>query len=438
MHSCLYSDVPEEPKELLKRDVYLSKFLPVIRQTRLTINYNFDDSVERMLAATRSPDERKRTRGYSTVWDPDIQMYPRDGVIYHPNGYLPYDLRERPSEHLVFLEDTFADQLIDSMHGHYASLAYHFAQSTRLLLGLSLEDATLRHLLRQLAHIYPGHFHYHVSFVSDGAKRDDVFEKAVADANFATYNLITLFLTASEISALGDLLSLEDDEFRAFAEENGSSTKFRFLVTGCVSVGKSTTVSQFRSLKTLDEWLDQRAPGMEKDPAKLTPDEVLEIDRFVAKQIGLKNLNLLNSGDGVLIVDRAPLDAFAFTNLDKWMEKAGRLREGVSPRRAERALCSAHIIFLVGDPAVMAVRSLGRHKEMDVEHLRRQQTLLETVYQGRDGVSVVYTVDKTVAQVTKEVASIIHRKLPYTEAALDEWLRKYENEGCPLTEEDLA
>jgi hypothetical protein len=269
-----------------------------------------------------------------------------------------------------------------------------------------------------------------VAFVAEPRKRDSAYEQAVADANFATYNLLTLFLTAQEIAALGDLLSLDEGEFRALAEENGKRTRLRFLITGCVSVGKSTTVSQFRNLNTLDEWLEQRAPGMEKDPALLTEEDRLEIDRWVAKQIGLKNLNLLNSGDGLLVVDRAPLDAFAFTPLGAWREKAKLLREGISPRKAARALCPAHVILLVGDPAVMAVRSLARHKEMSVGHLRVQQELIIRIYRDRPGVSVVYTVDKTVAQVTKEVASIIHRKRPYVEAALDEWLAEYEMNGC--------
>jgi hypothetical protein len=417
VHECLYKDVPTQIADLKSKDKYLWAFLKVIKNTRLTINYNFDDTIERLLADSRANDEKETTRGYATVWNSNIQMYPRNGVIYHPNGFLPLRIQERPSEQLVFLEDTFADQLIDSIHGHYASLSYQLAQSTRLLMGLSLDDATLKHLLRQNAQLHSGHFHYHIAFVRDDQVIDAPSEQAITDSNFSVYNLVTLFLKAVEIAALGELLSMDDQEFKHLAEDCRVPIAYRFLVTGPVSVGKSSTASNFRCLRTVDEWLEPRMDGMEKDPGKLKPDELAEVDNWVARQLGLKNKKMLDTDFGVNIVDRAPLDAFAFTAANEWQNKAQKIREAITGT-SDRKVCGAHVIFLKGDPEVMAVRSIARHKSVDTNRLKEEQKLLEHVYKDLNGVSVIDTRDKSISQVVREVSQIIYRN-NYVEADLE-------------------
>src|SRR5207248_837814 len=120
------------------------------------------------------------------------------------------------------------------MAGHYTALSYQLAQATRLLLGLSLDDPTLRHLLRQNAHCHPGHYHYYIAHQKHTARHDPEFERTVSESNFAVYNLITLFLKTDEIAALGHLLDMPPDDFRHLAEEVGQPTHLRFLLTGSV------------------------------------------------------------------------------------------------------------------------------------------------------------------------------------------------------------
>ena len=123
VHDCLYEDVPDSMEEILKRDTYLVSFLKIVRQSPLTVTYNFDNMLERLLAETRTEEEKKQMRGYTAIWSGNVQLPANTGVVYHPNGFLPHGLREKPSDDLVFLEDSFADQLIDSTAGRYASLS---------------------------------------------------------------------------------------------------------------------------------------------------------------------------------------------------------------------------------------------------------------------------------------------------------------------------
>lgn len=424
VHECLYEHVPSDISQLKAQDKYLWAFLDVLKATPLTVNYNFDDTLQRLLADARTAEERQNKRGFSTVWSSNIQLNSRRGVIYHPNGYLPHRLTERPSEHMVFLEDSFADQLIDSMAGHYTALANHLSQTTSLLVGLSLADSTLRHLLRQNAKAYPGHYHYYVAYVRDDAELDSSFVDAASAANFDVYNLITLFLKAPEVASLGKLLALNADDFAPKVEEVGRQNVQRYFLTGSVSVGKSTTTAHFRSLATHDEWTEERAPGMEKDPNLVEKEQISAIDNWVADQVAKKNVALRSSNSGIHVIDRAPLDAFAFTPAGEWQAKADFIRGKVSPGEAKgRKLVPGQVILLVGEPAVMAVRAIALHKVTDAEKLKGQQELLKRVYVGNQhkGVVVVDTRDKSVYQVVKEVARIIHLA-PYEEADMDAWL----------------
>ncbi|MEJ0102402.1 MAG: SIR2 family protein [Bacteroidota bacterium] len=357
-------------------------------------------------------------------------MYPENGVIYHPNGFLPRKLSEKPSDNLIFLEDSFGDQLIESAYGHYAALSYHLSQNTCLLIGISLEDATLKHLLRKNSKLHPGHVHYYVYYLNSSEELTPEHRKAITDANFEVYNLVTLFLTKTEIKYLGQLLSSSDEDIEIMSDELGLNTTYRFFLTGSVCAGKSTTLSNFRSLRTHDEWLDQRVPGMEKDPSFVSRNEkIQEIDYWVAEQWRAKNFVLYKAKTpGIDIIDRCPLDAFAFTEEDKWKEKATFTREIITPDKSSTPLCKGKIVLLIGHPQTMAVRALKLHKEVTSEKLEYRQNLLKIIYNKSDlGIVEIDTKDKSIEQVTKEVSKMIHID-EYTECNLQERLQLIEDE----------
>jgi len=163
VHRCLYQGTKTDSE--MQQHPYLGTFLSVIKEAPLTINYNFDDCIERMLASSFAAEQSSRNeRVYETVWDPSSQYQRSKGVIYHPNGFLPKKLIDGYSDQIVFAEGEFADQLIQSMHGHYATLVSHLSRYTALLIGLSIDDPTLKHLLRQNTHLNPGHVHYWLKY----------------------------------------------------------------------------------------------------------------------------------------------------------------------------------------------------------------------------------------------------------------------------------
>lgn len=409
IREALYGKKPAKTETLLDRDVYLKEFLPVIKNTKLTVNYNFDDTLERFMAHNRTPEERKITRGSRTIWSPDVQLWAQNAVIYHPNGFLPSTKSERQSDDVIFLEDSFGDQLINSTAGHYSVLPYHLAQNTCLLIGLSLEDATLKHLLRKSAQHHPGHVHYYVKWTKPGERLSTVQQQEIRDANFEVYNLVTLFLNDEEIAALGSLLSADESEIRSLGDQWGLPSSYYYFLTGSVCAGKSTTVAHFRSLSTHDEWLDPKVEGMERDPRKVSAtSKIKEIDEFVVQQWNQKNAVLAAAKAGIHIIDRSPLDAFAFTPENEWKTKAKYTRRKVTPDNL--TLVKGMVLLLTGNPSVMAIRATRLQKDVTPELLDYRQALLRRVFEpGKlDGVIEVNTCEKNPAWVAKEVGRIIH------------------------------
>jgi hypothetical protein len=222
---------------------YLESYIDIIKGSTLTINYNFDDTIQTIISKKRSPLEKKEgIKLIETVWDARLQFQKNEGIIYHPNGFLPFNPLEGSSESIVFSEDSFADQLIASMAGHYSTLLHHLSKNTCLFIGLSLDDSNLKHILRQNAKINPGHLHYYIAFTPDKSKLTDCQKNAIKESNFELYNLITLFLDNQEIKDLGELLKMEPDEFIKQIRIVGKRIKFVYYLTGPVACGKTTSL----------------------------------------------------------------------------------------------------------------------------------------------------------------------------------------------------
>lgn len=417
VQECLYAGVGVAVANLGITHPYLRSYLNVIAASSMTVNYNFDDTLQQLLLQ-RVGSATDASRGFETVWNASLPSRPGSAILYHPNGYLPRNLLEYPSETLVFSEDSFADQLIESMSGHHASLVNHLAKTTCLLVGLSLQDATLRHLLRQGAIVNPGHYHFYVYWLHPGAVRDPDAERAQIDANFEVYNLITLFLDDPGLAALGRLLEMPEDELRREAEELGVHLKFVYYVTGAIGAGKTTCLAYLRSFRTYEEWVEQRPSDLGRPWRDLTEEERGRLDNWVIQQFNLKNAKLIDQRIGIHLVDRTPLDPLAFAEPADVPAKAGAISRGLSPGHAVRRAQAGHVIRLTGVAEDMEGRVIGRHKQSKAALIDEMQERLRVVFQDSE-VSVVDTAGMSIPQVVKQVARIVllepHRSVDLSE-----------------------
>jgi hypothetical protein len=408
----LYRSAEKDINKCLKRHSYIKYFLPIVRKATMTVNYNFDDFIERLLDAQEkeyiSQDKmgehpQIHGRNYEVIWNAGVQTRRPFGVIYHPNGYLPYNSAEPASNGLVFCEDEFADQLIESVSGRYASLLHFLSRNTCLFIGISLDDTTLKHLLRQNAQLNPGHFHYYISFKESGA--NDKCRDAITKANFDVYNLITLFLNKEEIASLGYLLNLPPDQAKELYDKYAMS--YYYYVTGVPCAGKSSSVATLRSFVTYNEWLDDRNPDMNKRTGKLSPKQTGIIDKWVGNQFQEKNDQLIYATKdkkiGVHILDRAILDPLSFHPVEKLAERAQTLLEATCKKSDQYPIQRGMVILIKDDPDKLAKRCKISDKQFTKSDLTRMQSVLDTAYKGRH----TKVIDKTKLSYVEAIRSII-------------------------------
>ncbi len=410
VHECLYRGA-QVKAEQLRQHPYLWDLIPLIKQSTMTVNYNFDDSVERMLYsyyadAIRESDDR----GFEVVWQPSTQFRRQEGVIYHPNGFLPYSTTDGLSEQIIFMEQEFADQLIDVGTGHYSCLLNHFSKHTIIFLGLSLSDATLKHILRIAARNNPGHFHYHIHWCRD--HKPPVEEQlAIRQANFSVYNLVTLFLTTEEIRDLSRLIVAKQEPFdgECDKEPQGVNTDYRYYVTGPVGAGKTTTVEQIRCLDCFEEWVDRKHPLLHKPHEGLSPEERHEVDTWINQQFRKKNRRVSRVVQGIALIDRSPVDPLYFVEGEGAVRsRALELIEWMVPTSsAIKKIAPGHLIILMCNVVILRTRLALRDKQYTNPQLLSHHTTISNFWKDYPQATIIDTTNMTVAQVVKRILEVV-------------------------------
>jgi hypothetical protein len=404
----LYKEAPS-PAALRDAHPFLQQFLTIVRDSPLTITYNFDAYLEMMLAVDSGNASDSRGRPYETVFDGARPFRSATGVIYHPNGYLPQNVLERASDDLVFSEEDFGDQLLASVAGHDASVTHHLSKQTCLFIGLSLSDETLRHLLRRNAVNNPGHFHYLVDWLNPDRPLTPERADALSAYRMRVYNLVTLYLADDEIRALGTLIQLPLEDFRRVADAAGAPLKYVFYLTGAPGVGKTTVLRHLASLNTYDEWMADPLPLLAKPYNKLSLDEQREVDDWVAKQLRDKNESLLREMEGVFVVERGPLDPLSFVDDDEVRRKATAFRPLLLPTKFDQ-LCAGSVILLWGDSARISSRVASRQAiQQPPGYLDGLQNRLRTrIYPEQAGAVSLRSTDWSISELVRAVAGVIH------------------------------
>jgi hypothetical protein len=428
LRDMLYRDV-DDPAQLAARHRYLHDLAVLAFSVPVVITYNFDDLLERAVATS---DKRPSgTVGYYSAWGPSFVIQEGRPVIYHPNGYIPFHVIDRCSERVVLTEEALSDQIIDSVMGSYGLLLNYYCRSPCLFLGFSLTDPGLRSMLRQSARRSPGTVHYYIRYCS-GAARQELQKPEIEEAtkaNFDLFNMVTLYLTDAQIKALLQLVAcLDHDAFNDIYVRAGRSTKYFYYIAGPVSVGKTAVISRLQGLEIVDEWLKPRDPLIAKPSNQLTKEEKERVDEYILEQLRLKNSRFEMAQLGFYVMDRAPLDAFAFTPLEEYRTKAQSMYEvacaGASGTPHE--FCPGKLIVLTGHPYDLLTRQKWRGREGTEEYIRDQQNTLVDIYSDAESgdVSFVETSGLNIESVVKEVSRRMHLE-PYKEFSFNNRLKKY-------------
>lgn len=410
---------------------YWNDLINLVKDCPITVTYNFDDLIECSIRALKNKNVGERS--CESVCHPLFQHGKGKPIIYHPNGYLPQNLEEDYCSQFVFEEKSFQNQLLDSIMGHYTELKYIFTKYTLLLIGTSIDDQTLRYLLRQNAVINPGQVHYYIYYKNEGFNMSETDMKALRESYFDTFNLIVLFLDDKEIKRLCQNITMDDDEFE---DECGGVPSCNFYITGAPGTGKTTTLKYFTSYNIHSEWPSPRIEGVNKSDNKLNKDETLTVDEWIRKQFEVRNRAISKkyySTHCVQIIDRTPLDPISYT-VDRKTElaKAKALSEEYfKNNRWATKLTPGRIILLNTDSgtakARLYKRNPGKYEPEWIEKKIQQFPLLFDK-------SKVYPIDATDLSPEEVVKKMLHAMYftEYEETNLDLRLNDFIENKCSL------
>jgi hypothetical protein len=114
------------------------------RGARAVVTYNYDGLLETALG-------RPGSQEFCSIFDDSVPA--RNCLpIYHPHGYLPPARGEGSlAEDIIFTEEQYHKVSLDPYHWSNLIQLTSMANSTGLMIGLSLEDRNIRRLLQALA-----------------------------------------------------------------------------------------------------------------------------------------------------------------------------------------------------------------------------------------------------------------------------------------------
>jgi adenylate kinase len=380
----------------IDRHPYLREIAHIAADHELVISHNFDSALE-MAILTDPKNSRPTNRRYNVFWKPDPFLRPGMLNIYHPNGYVPIERLKGGSDSIILTEANFADHLANTNNVEASFLLSHLSNKTWLLIGHSLADGTLKNALRVHANRRPGHVSYYVHWVASGEESLSAEQReAIQEANFATYNLVTFFLTSDEIGALLRLVNREEADLYGDMTSIDLMPRYVYYICGAVSSGKSTVLSNLRSMATVEEWPDRMPAAMNKLSVDASDTEKENIDQKLEEAIWKKNEEISAIKIGLVAVDRAPLDFIAFPDdeTEKPNETAKKRHDKVLRRLEQQSfnnLCQGQIILVITDPKTLLERQIQRGRRPTDEDLRsrraedilcRQQNLMKEIYEA--------------------------------------------------------
>lgn len=410
VHESLYKTSKIERDRKIKEHPYALKLLPLIKKSDLVINYNFDDSLEYILSSsTLNPDMgNERGKAYQAVWNPHVQFRSDASVIYHPNGYLPEDRNLRQSEELVFSEDSFSDQLLGSMTGKLSTLTHVLTKKTCIFIGLSLDDSTLKHLLRQASSISPGNFHYFIRYTTEADRLTPEEKRAIFNSNFDVYNLITLFLDDAGIASLCELISMPTADYCHKSEILGVDSKYIFYLTGTVGTGKSTVLTHFGNIHSYEEWIDERPSDLSLPFTELSEEQRIKLDDWVNQQFYKKNRQLNEAMEGIFIVDRSPLDPITFVKEERYMaDRASSMNASISPGQSSLIIQAGQVLLLTANADEIQTRLLSKRnskwKREDIEALHERTLKIFDI----NDITVIDNSNRPLDNVVRDIARVI-------------------------------
>ncbi|MCL2680016.1 MAG: AAA family ATPase [Coriobacteriia bacterium] len=147
----------------------------------------------------------------------------------------------------------------------------------------------------------------------------------------------------------------------------------RYYLMGTVGAGKSTLrkhlARQLPAASIYPEWPEPMARRVGHAMDTLDIQDAESVQSWIFTQLGRKNALVSADPAQLLIIDRSPLDTFAFYPPQLWQQRARQLLDLPAPSAGE-------LIFVHGNPATMHAR-MDSSRGYTVNTLAAQQSAFE-------------------------------------------------------------
>jgi hypothetical protein len=405
----------------------------LICNARFAVTFNFDDIVDE--AVTACAQEAKLAKP-EIIYRPKLETRMNAPVIYHINGSLPRDRLRRSSEDIVLTEDAFADILLSPNSQDAEFVINQFAMRTFVLLGISLSDNSLKNLLRSSAKRNPANHHFIIFHEKERQPRSAEERSDLFDVNLNVYNLISIFLTTSEIKAFLEIINEDTgDSFdQALSTLVTKKVDRKYYLVGSIAAGKTSTLDNLRCFTTHEEFSGRVPAAMYQDDKTLTAKQQKEVDDYLFPRLIEKNSNMIRMNAGIRIMDRAYLDLFAFSKGDKSEVKRKAIELRRRFKRWGKPFEDGHVFFLKASERSLKERMArrGTNKRVhgkvsfETDTLLEQEKELFKIYRPLAN-AVIDTSESTSSDTAKNIARtiLLEEYKPFDfSARLDEVIKK--------------
>lgn len=377
--SILFQNVEQEKVE---KHPYLKSLAKVVSNCGFNITFNFEDILD--TAVSEYCAEKNIPLPTPSTNISSIER--REGTtIFHINGIIPQG-RSRKISQIIFSENAFARLLTNDDSRKREFLLGQLAEKTFVLVGLSLNDKSLTNILKASQSRNPGCHHFYIYFMPAGKRLSRREEEDIFQVNLEVYNLITLFFNSGCINDFFETIS--DDKVGVVdirISKMGSLPRYVYYIIGCPAAGKTTLLANLRCFLTVEEWTRKIPETMYSNYSRLSKLEQETIDDFLDSELVRKCKMTKKNGMGITVVDRAPLDLYAFSKSGpENIAKTQKLRDNVLSTLGG-SFDDGHVLFLRANQTQLALRQarrgrVGNDMHYDGKQLELQGQKIRQIY----------------------------------------------------------
>ena len=220
---------------------------------------------------------------------------------------------------------------------------------------------------------------------------------------------------------------MQRNEFQLESDNEQKPIAYNYYISGAPGTGKTSVLDFLTSFNVFSEWPTDGHPNLYKEDTQLSPEERIELDKWISTQFRLKNINIAETANTscIQIIDRSPLDPITFAeNSDTVKTRAESLNKAYKPTVRCKPLQNGHIILFEANAEEIYRRLNKRNPTNYGKDYVRQKIVRFSKLFNNTAITKINTSNQEISSVAKQVVKTILFE-PYQECDFNEVLDNY-------------